>query len=45
MLGDRQELDMGEAEFDDIGDQLVGELVLGQEAPSSSRCHEPGWTS
>ena len=31
MLGDRQELDMGEAHVDDIGDQLVGQLVPGQE--------------
>ena len=32
VLGDRQELDMGEAEIRDIGDQLVGELVIGEEA-------------
>ena len=32
MLGDRQELDMGEAHVRGVGDQPVGELVLGQEA-------------
>ena len=35
MLGDRQELDMGEAEVGDVGDQPVGELVPGEEAPSA----------
>ena len=32
MLGDRQELDMGEAHVDDVGDELLGELVVAQEA-------------
>ena len=32
MFADRQELDMGEAHVDDIGDELVGELVPGHEA-------------
>ena len=37
MLGDRQELDMGEAHVDDVGDQPVGQLVLGQEAAVVAR--------
>ena len=32
MLADRQQLDMGEAHVLDVGDQLVGELVIGEEA-------------
>ena len=31
MLGDRQKLDMGEAEIGDIGDELAGEVVIAQE--------------
>ena len=30
MLGDRQQLEMGEAQVDGVGDQAVGELVLGR---------------
>jgi hypothetical protein len=33
VFGDRQELDMGEAHFDAVGDQFVGKLVPGQESP------------
>jgi len=33
MLGDRQELDMGEAEIGDIGNEFCGELVIGHEPP------------
>ena len=32
MLGDRQQLEMGEAEVDGVGDELVGELVVSEEA-------------
>ena len=32
MLGDRQELEVGEAHVGDVGDQPVGELVPGEEA-------------
>ena len=31
VFGDRQELDVGEAHVDDIGDQPLGQLVQGQE--------------
>ena len=31
MFGDRQQFEMGEAEIDDIGDQRVGEFVIGEE--------------
>ena len=31
MLADRHELDVGEAEVDDIGDEAVGERVPGEE--------------
>ena len=31
MLGDRQQFEMGEAQIDDIGDQRVGEFVVGEE--------------
>ena len=32
MLVDRQQLEMGEAHVDDVGDQPVGQLVVGEEA-------------
>ena len=32
MLVDRQQLEMGEAHVDGVGDQPLGELVVGQEA-------------
>ena len=32
MLGDRQQFEMGEAEIDGVGDQLIGELVVGEKA-------------
>ena len=31
MLGDRHQLDMREAKIDDIGDQVGGKIVVGQE--------------
>ncbi len=34
MFGDGHQLDMGEAEIDRIRDQLVGQFVIGQEAPA-----------
>ena len=34
MLGDRQQFEMGEAHVDGIGNELVGEFVIGQEAPA-----------
>ena len=45
MLGDRQQLDMGEAQVGGIGDELVGELVIGEEAFVQPRRQEPRCTS
>ena len=45
MLGDRQQLDMGEAHVVGIGDQLLGELLVAHEAAVGARRHEPRCTS
>src|SRR6185312_11110080 len=41
ILGDRQQLDMGEAELADIGDELLGELAVGKIAATLGEVAPP----
>ncbi len=47
MLGDRQELDMGEAHLLGIGNQAIGQLAIGEVAVALAghRAQDPRWTS